>query len=134
MIPGPASLLFVAGCQLLKTSIRSLATMTHRDRDTIRKHVHRKGLDPDNLRGIDVFELRPDHRLEERMGELLRMLADTVSDADIPSPYRCPFASVSTPSRHHSLPRHQIAPVQYALPALTKKKKKNISTRSGISW
>jgi len=67
----------------LKSSIRQLATVLHKDRDTIRKHVNRRGLDPDNLRGIDICELRPDHKLEQRMPELLQLVSDAVADSNL---------------------------------------------------
>ena len=57
--------------------------MLQKDRDTIRKHVHRRGLDPDNLRGIDICELKQEHKLEQRMPELLKLVSEAVKDSDL---------------------------------------------------
>ena len=67
----------------LKTSIRQLASMLQKDRDTIRKHVYGRGLDPDNLRGIDICELKQEHKLEKRMPELLDLVSEAVRDSDL---------------------------------------------------
>ena len=67
----------------LKTSIRQLALMLHKDRDTIKKHVYHRGLDPGKLRGIDLCELKPEHRLEHRMPELLELIKEAVQDSDL---------------------------------------------------